>query len=120
MKRSLLLATASAAGAEPGKRLIDHATLPRMWLEAAPHDPKIPIRGRYVELGVRLPASSAVITPIVFFIPEHAPIRLVGKKRGWCDRTACPQLRGRRLLWKRTERKFRKFFEIKGAANVGA
>jgi hypothetical protein len=39
----------SALGA---KLLYDRATLPRTWVKAAPYDPNLPIRGRYVSLQV--------------------------------------------------------------------
>ena len=32
------------------KLLIDRATLPRVWVKAAPYDPNLPIRGRYLSL----------------------------------------------------------------------
>lgn len=45
-----------------GKLLYDRATCPRGWAKAAPYDPDLPIRGRYVSLqlevdapGIRLP-----------------------------------------------------------------
>ena len=48
-----------------GKMLYDRATLPRVWARAAPYDPSLPIRGRYVSLqlvvdarGVQEPPST--------------------------------------------------------------
>ncbi|HJV23733.1 MAG TPA: hypothetical protein VJ570_13605 [Holophagaceae bacterium] len=38
-----------------GKLLLDRATRPRFWLRAAPVDPDLPIRGRYVSLRVEVP-----------------------------------------------------------------
>ncbi len=35
-----------------GKMLLDRATLPRLWVRAAPYDPNAPIRGRYVRLTI--------------------------------------------------------------------
>lgn len=35
-----------------GKLLYDRATLPSVWVLAAPHDPTLPIRGRYVSLDL--------------------------------------------------------------------
>ena len=35
-----------------GKLLIDRATRPRVWARAAPVDPTLPIRGRYVRLAI--------------------------------------------------------------------
>ena len=34
------------------KLLHDRATLPRVWVQAAPYDPNLPLRGRYVSLQV--------------------------------------------------------------------
>jgi hypothetical protein len=34
------------------KLLYDRSTLPRVWVNAAPYDPSLPIRGRYVSLRV--------------------------------------------------------------------
>jgi len=34
------------------KLLYDRSTLPRVWVNAAPYDPSLPIRGRYVSLQV--------------------------------------------------------------------
>jgi hypothetical protein len=41
------LSLVAALGA---KLLYDRATLPRVWVRAAPYDPDLPIRGRYVSL----------------------------------------------------------------------
>lgn len=35
-----------------GKLLYDRATLPSVWVRAVPHDPSLPIRGRYVSLDL--------------------------------------------------------------------
>jgi len=40
-----------------GKLLLDRATRPRLWFRAAPVDPSLPIRGRYVDLSVSVPVS---------------------------------------------------------------
>jgi hypothetical protein len=40
------------------KLLYERATLPRAWIETAGVDPELPIRGRYVALGLLLPAAS--------------------------------------------------------------
>jgi hypothetical protein len=42
-----------------GKLLYDRATRPRFWLKAAPVDPSLPIRGRYVSLRVEVPVLGA-------------------------------------------------------------
>jgi hypothetical protein len=40
------------------KLLVDRATRPRVWARAAPVDPSLPIRGRYVRLGIEAVPSS--------------------------------------------------------------
>lgn len=42
-----------------GKMLLDRIRCPRVWLKAAPVDPDMPIRGRYVSLQVEVPAPTA-------------------------------------------------------------
>ncbi len=39
------------------KFLVDRSTSPRVWVATAPIDPDLPIRGRYVSLGVRVEAQ---------------------------------------------------------------
>ena len=39
------------------KFLIDRASYPRVWVETAPIDPDLPIRGRYVRLGILVDAE---------------------------------------------------------------
>lgn len=39
-----------------GKYLYDRATLPRVWVKTAPVDPNLPIRGRYLSLGIEVQA----------------------------------------------------------------
>jgi len=46
-----------------GKLLVDRATRPRFWLKAAPVDPDLPIRGRYVNLRVEVPVRGAELPP---------------------------------------------------------
>jgi hypothetical protein len=46
-----------------GKLLLDRATRPRYWLKAAPVDPELPIRGRYVSLRVEVPVTGAEMPP---------------------------------------------------------
>src|SRR5207247_1063133 len=50
---ALHIALVSALGA---KLLADRAALPRVWVEVAPYDPNLPIRGRYVRLQVKAEA----------------------------------------------------------------
>jgi len=41
-----------------GKYAFDRARLPRAWARAAPYDPSLPIRGRYVSLGLEAEGPS--------------------------------------------------------------
>jgi hypothetical protein len=50
------------------KFLYDRATLPRVWVRAAPYDPDLPIRGRYVSLR-------AVVEP--------RGIKEIRQEKGW-------------------------------------
>lgn len=51
-----------------GKLLYDRSTLPSVWVQATPHDPDLPIRGRYVSLDL---------------IVEARGIKWAGKEAGW-------------------------------------
>ncbi len=60
------------------KLLIDRARYPRVWVEVAPFDPSLPIRGRYVRLkiigtpkvgGATIPTDQ----PLAYFIPDGVP-----------------------------------------------
>jgi hypothetical protein len=42
-----------------GKFLYDRANYPRLWVETAPYDPYLPIRGRYVSIALVVPAARA-------------------------------------------------------------
>ena len=44
-----------------GKLLYDRATRPRFWVKAAPVDPDLPIRGRYLSLRVEVPVVGATL-----------------------------------------------------------
>jgi hypothetical protein len=52
MRKGLLVAAVHVAivASLGGKLLVDRATRPRVWARAAPVDPNMPIRGRYVSL----------------------------------------------------------------------
>ncbi len=39
------------------KFLYDRASYPRVWVESAPYDPYMPIRGRYVSIGIVVDAA---------------------------------------------------------------
>jgi uncharacterized membrane-anchored protein len=45
------------------KLLVDRATRPRVWARAAPVDPDLPIRGRYVRLRIEAAADSGLAAP---------------------------------------------------------
>jgi GDYXXLXY protein len=45
------------------KLLVDRATLPRAWARAAPVDPNLPIRGRYVSLRLEIAAPPGLQAP---------------------------------------------------------
>lgn len=55
--RGLLLAALHLAivASLGGKLALDRATRPRVWLRAAPVDPYLPIRGRYLSLRLEVP-----------------------------------------------------------------
>ena len=56
MKKGLLLAGIHLAllASLGAKLLIDRATLPRVWVQTTPIDPSLPIRGRYLSLGMNV------------------------------------------------------------------
>ncbi|HEV1995290.1 MAG TPA: hypothetical protein VGR03_13250 [Candidatus Acidoferrum sp.] len=62
------------------KLLYDRATRPRVWVRAAPYDPDLPIRGRYVSLRLQM-------SGIGFAVPEsrntegRAPARVYANAR---------------------------------------
>ena len=41
------------------KFLYERASYPRLWVETAPYDPDLPIRGRYVNIALRIEADRA-------------------------------------------------------------
>jgi hypothetical protein len=57
--KSLLLASIQLALvlSVAGKFWIDRSTLPRVWARAAPYDPNLPIRGRYVRLMIEVKSA---------------------------------------------------------------
>ena len=42
-----------------GKFVYERASLPRLWVETAPYDPDLPIRGRYVNIALLVAADRA-------------------------------------------------------------
>jgi uncharacterized membrane protein len=59
-----------------GKLLYDGSTCPRVWVKAAPWDPSLPIRGRYLALRLAPELGAKWYTEtngkmVLFFVPEH-------------------------------------------------
>jgi hypothetical protein len=85
-------------GSLGAKLLIDRATLPRVWVQVAPFDPLLPIRGRYLRLKIVGPAHVGNVSvpanePIAFFISEHTPdpSRLKAGEELWAEVTVPKQ-----------------------------
>ena len=55
-----------------GKYAVDRQRLPRVWAKAAPANPSLPIRGRYLSLRLLSPPQLTGQT-VAFFLPEHVP-----------------------------------------------
>jgi len=55
--------------------LADRARLPRAWVRSAPHDPDLPIRGRYVSLQLLVPlrpvAAAGTLTPVELLVRKN-------------------------------------------------
>jgi hypothetical protein len=54
---TIAIVQVAVLGGVGAKLLYERATLPRAWIETAGVDPKLPIRGRYIALGLLLPAA---------------------------------------------------------------
>ena len=63
---ALHLAIVASLGA---KLLVDRATRPRVWARAAPFDPNLPIRGRYVRLRIEANRSTDLSATDSQFVP---------------------------------------------------
>ena len=63
-----------------GKLLYDRATRPSVWALAAPHDPNLPIRGRYVSLDLIVEARGRPEPGIepAWQAPQAATLRIEG------------------------------------------
>ena len=78
MQKGLVLAALECAMvlSLTGKLLYDRNTCPRVWVRTAPYDPNLPIRGRYLSLGLA-PAKDAQWRDrldgqrVLFFVPEQ-------------------------------------------------
>ncbi|BDU76428.1 hypothetical protein [Mesoterricola sediminis] len=104
--RSLLLAGVHLALllSLGGKLLVDRATRPRGWFRAAPVDPMLPVRGRYVALALEVPlrgaAPASALTPPRpgLFGSRSFPVRL--EADGGIHAVAAPaDSRGPDLHW---------------------
>ena len=62
-----------------GKLLYDRSTRPRVWARAAPYDPSLPIRGRYVSLQLE-------VEPVDIASPKERFDRERDSNPGWYDR----------------------------------
>jgi hypothetical protein len=51
-------------GGLAGKLLVDRATRPRVWARAAPVDPELPIRGRYLRLRIEATPAPGLDRPV--------------------------------------------------------
>lgn len=71
LAKGLLLAALQIAlvAAVGGKFYLDRQNYPRVWVETAPYDPDLPIRGRYVSLALKV-AGERAPTP-----EEHDQLR---------------------------------------------
>jgi uncharacterized membrane-anchored protein len=65
VRKGLLLAGLHVAlvASLGAKLLVDRAALPRVWARAAPVDPNLPIRGRYVSLRLEVVAGPGLVPP---------------------------------------------------------
>ena len=71
--RGLLLAAFQVAlvASVGGQLLLDRHRLPRVWVRAAPFDPELPIRGRYVSLALEVDADGIEPTRPVTLAVDH-------------------------------------------------
>ena len=62
LKKGLILALVQVllVVAVGGKLMIDRARYPKVWVETAPYDPDLPLRGRYVRLLAVVEPTAAV------------------------------------------------------------
>jgi len=92
MRKGLIVAALHVAivASLGGKLLVDRATRPRVWTRAAPVDPNLPIRGRYVRLGLEaIPERGLTSATVAYFIPEHVadPSRRAPGEELWAEVT---------------------------------
>jgi hypothetical protein len=85
------VAIVSSLGA---KLLVDRATRPRVWARAAPYDPDLPIRGRYVRIRIEgaldPPGAISQATPVtlasrdekLMLVRSETPTQLTARPSG--------------------------------------
>jgi hypothetical protein len=114
LARGLALAAVHAAlvAGMGGKFLYDRAQYPRLWVETAPYDPDMPIRGRYVSIALRVDADRAAPRPGADRAPNMFMARLElrgdrlaavqddSKGRHWITNRGC----GERNCWQLAQR----------------
>lgn len=78
LRNGLIVALAHVAivGGVGGKLLRDRATYPRAWALTAPVDPDLPIRGRYVRLGIEARIDEDLVVPGGDATETGAPARV--------------------------------------------
>jgi hypothetical protein len=78
-----------------GKFVYDRANYPRLWVETAPYDPYLPIRGRYVSIALVVPAARAESAEA----PENGPAMFTARLEVRGDRLfAVEDPEGRHLV----------------------
>ena len=105
VRKSVLVATLQVVivASLGAKLVVDRATRPRVWARAAPVDPNMPIRGRYVSLrieaaigqGLDLPVPDTRTfsqpKPIALSVQDHQLVALPSSERtGVTARAALP------------------------------
>jgi hypothetical protein len=82
-QRSLLLAIAHLVivASLGGKLLADRVTRPRVWVKAAPVDPNLPIRGRYVSLRIEMDGDGDLLGHDVALAVENGRLVAVATDR---------------------------------------
>lgn len=89
LTRGLLVGAAQVliVAAVGAKFLADRANYPRLWVETAPYDPDMPIRGRYVSIALLVDADRAAPAQG----PDHAPDTFMARLEARGDRLVAVQ-----------------------------
>jgi hypothetical protein len=82
------------------KFLADRASYPRLWVETAPYDPVMPIRGRYVNIALLVDAER----PAPGFAADRAPNLFLARLEARGDRLVAVQDDERGRHWVRSTR----------------